>query len=289
MPAADSTLVSLPPQSVCFVSGASANDWNASICSPHFAQRYTYVGMDAPSGRRVAGDWHSTPTSANRTCRRRRGARRVLRSVGQNDGHGCRRAPRTRGLVAGDVPERATRRPGPRPRHPGRGLGQPGRLERPPAAGLAGGGARAAGSTSPRARPPPAPGWPSAAGRARASSGVAAVVGHTYPLYRKGGKGVAAAGGALSCSTRSSSLGLARGLVPRRPGAAQGVARVAAEHDSVPRGCSWSSVTTDGKSESSAALALLVVVRHTANIRRLFRREEIDLGAGRSARREEAE
>src|SRR6476619_6913771 len=27
--------------------------------------------------------------------------------------------------------------------------------------------------------------------------GVAAVVGHTYPLYRKGGKGVAAAGGAL--------------------------------------------------------------------------------------------
>ena len=31
----------------------------------------------------------------------------------------------------------------------------------------------------------------------RASLGVAAVVGHTFPLYRKGGKGVAAAGGAL--------------------------------------------------------------------------------------------
>src|ERR1700692_4371386 len=35
-------------------------------------------------------------------------------------------------------------------------------------------------------------------GRAGACTlGVAAVIGHTFPLYRKGGKGVAAAGGAL--------------------------------------------------------------------------------------------
>src|SRR5450631_2258762 len=53
MPAAERTLVSLPPHSECLVRGVSANDWNASICSPHFAQRYTYVGMDAPfDGRR---------------------------------------------------------------------------------------------------------------------------------------------------------------------------------------------------------------------------------------------
>src|ERR1700686_4242709 len=53
MPAAESTLVNFPPQSECLVRGLSANDWNASSCSPHFAQRYTYVGMDAPSdGRR---------------------------------------------------------------------------------------------------------------------------------------------------------------------------------------------------------------------------------------------
>src|SRR5712692_2769335 len=51
MPAAESTLVSLPPQLECLSRGASANDWNASICSPHLPQRYTYVGMDAPSGR----------------------------------------------------------------------------------------------------------------------------------------------------------------------------------------------------------------------------------------------
>src|SRR5438105_1154345 len=51
MPAAERTLESLPPHSGCFVRGASANVWNASSCSPHLAQRYTYVGMDAPSGR----------------------------------------------------------------------------------------------------------------------------------------------------------------------------------------------------------------------------------------------
>jgi len=51
MPAAESTLVNLPPQSECFLRGGSENDWNASSCSPHLAQRYTYVGMDTPSGR----------------------------------------------------------------------------------------------------------------------------------------------------------------------------------------------------------------------------------------------
>ena len=65
MPAAERTFVSFPPQSVCLVRGLSENDWNASICSPHLAQRYTYVGMDY-SDEVVAGDWHSTPTSANR-------------------------------------------------------------------------------------------------------------------------------------------------------------------------------------------------------------------------------
>jgi hypothetical protein len=45
MPAADITLVSLPPQSVCLERGFSENDWKASTSSPHLAQRYTYVGI----------------------------------------------------------------------------------------------------------------------------------------------------------------------------------------------------------------------------------------------------
>ena len=45
MPAADITLVSLPPQSVCLERGLSENDWKASMSSPHLAQRYTYVGI----------------------------------------------------------------------------------------------------------------------------------------------------------------------------------------------------------------------------------------------------
>src|SRR5258705_10910122 len=51
MAGAERTFESLPPHSSCLVRGVSANDWNASSCSPHLAQRYTYVGMDAPSGR----------------------------------------------------------------------------------------------------------------------------------------------------------------------------------------------------------------------------------------------
>ena len=52
-------------------------------------------------------------------------------------------------------------------------------------------------STSRRARSPRAAGCRSAAAPARARSASPRSSGHTFPLYRKGGKGVAAAGGAL--------------------------------------------------------------------------------------------
>ena len=97
-------------------------------------------------------------------------------------------------LAARDVPERAARRPGPRSRHPEGGLGQSGRLERRPAARLAGRRARAAPATSPRARSRPASGMAIGGRPGAFALGVAAVVGHTFPLYRKGGKGVATGG-----------------------------------------------------------------------------------------------
>jgi hypothetical protein len=44
-PAAESTFVSLPPHASWRVSGGSEKDWNTSRSSPHFAQRYSYVGI----------------------------------------------------------------------------------------------------------------------------------------------------------------------------------------------------------------------------------------------------
>jgi glycerol-3-phosphate acyltransferase PlsY len=112
--------------------------------------------------------------------------------------------------------------------------------------------------------------------------GAAAVVGHTFPLYRKGGKGVAAAGGALvvlyplivaglavvwfvvARLLHKASLAslLATILFP----AAVAALRGALGYDA------WEIVAV-------SALALLVIVRHLGNIRRLLRRQEIDLGA----------
>jgi acyl phosphate:glycerol-3-phosphate acyltransferase len=110
--------------------------------------------------------------------------------------------------------------------------------------------------------------------------GVAAVVGHTYPLYRKGGKGVAAAGGALVVLYPFVVVGLALcwSLVARVLHKASLASLLATILFPV-------AVAILGYDRWEvgvvAGLALLVVLRHTSNIRRLFRREEIDLGAGR--------
>jgi len=112
--------------------------------------------------------------------------------------------------------------------------------------------------------------------------GVAAVVGHTYPLYRKGGKGVAAAGGALVVLYPFVVVGLAVVWVV--------VARVlhkASLASLLSTILFPVAVAVLGYDRWEigvvAGIALLVIVRHTANIRRLFRRQEIDLGAGRSS------
>jgi glycerol-3-phosphate acyltransferase PlsY len=103
--------------------------------------------------------------------------------------------------------------------------------------------------------------------------GVAAVLGHTFPLYRKGGKGVAAAAGML---------------IVLYPVIVVALAVVFALIAKVLKKASLASLTCtvcfpvavalmgyDGWEVAVvSALAVLVLVRHAANIRRLLRREE---------------
>jgi acyl phosphate:glycerol-3-phosphate acyltransferase len=111
--------------------------------------------------------------------------------------------------------------------------------------------------------------------------GVAAVVGHTLPLYRKGGKGVATAGGALVVLYPLIVVGLAVfwflvARVLHKASLASLLATILFPIAVLVLGFDRWEVAVVG------ALALLVVVRHGANIRRLLRREENDLGAARS-------
>ena len=102
--------------------------------------------------------------------------------------------------------------------------------------------------------------------------------GHTFPLYRKGGKGIATAGGALVVLYPLIVAGLAVVWFV--------VARVLHKASLASLLCTilfptavavlgydpWEIVVV-------SALAVLVIVRHLGNIRRLLRRQEIDLGA----------
>src|SRR3954463_12873911 len=116
-------------------------------------------------------------------------------------------------------------------------------------------------------------------GRAGAVAlGGAAIVGHTFPLYRKGGKGIATGGGALIVLYPYIVLTLAvvwfvgARLLKKASIASLlctvlfPVAVIALHYDT------WEIVFI-------AALAVLVVSRHLGNIRRLLRRQENDLGA----------
>jgi glycerol-3-phosphate acyltransferase PlsY len=108
--------------------------------------------------------------------------------------------------------------------------------------------------------------------------GIAAIVGHTFPLYRKGGKGVATAAGALLVLYPYIVLGLAvvwfvvaRVLHKASLASLLGVvlfwvAALVTGH------AAWEMVLL-------SALAILVITRHFGNIRRLLRRQENDLGA----------
>jgi glycerol-3-phosphate acyltransferase PlsY len=112
--------------------------------------------------------------------------------------------------------------------------------------------------------------------------GAAAIVGHTVPLYRKGGKGVAAAGGALVVLYPLIVAGLAVfwfvvARVLHKASLASLLATILFPIAVLVLGFDrWEvGVVT--------ALAVLVILRHSANIRRLLRREENDLGVRRTA------
>ncbi len=116
-------------------------------------------------------------------------------------------------------------------------------------------------------------------GRAGAFAlGVGAVVGHTFPIFRKGGKGVAAAGGALVVLYPLIVVGLAVvwvvvARVLHKASLASLLATVLFPVAvAVFRYDAWEIGVV-------AALAVLVIARHLGNIRRLLRRQEIDLGA----------
>jgi glycerol-3-phosphate acyltransferase PlsY len=107
---------------------------------------------------------------------------------------------------------------------------------------------------------------------------VAAVVGHTFPIYRKGGKGVATAGGALVVlyPLIVVGLGVVWFVVARVLHKASLASLLTTVLFPVAVGVFgydvWEIVVV-------AALAVLVIIRHLGNIRRLLRRQEIDLGA----------
>jgi glycerol-3-phosphate acyltransferase PlsY len=113
--------------------------------------------------------------------------------------------------------------------------------------------------------------------------GAMAVLGHTFPLYRKGGKGVAAAGGMVFVLFPLITIALAvvwavLGRVLRKASLASIVVTIAypilvwlTGHDG------WEIAVT-------SAIAVLLIARHWTNIRRLVRGEEGDLRAHAGAR-----
>jgi acyl phosphate:glycerol-3-phosphate acyltransferase len=112
--------------------------------------------------------------------------------------------------------------------------------------------------------------------------GTAAVLGHTFPLFRKGGKGVATAGGALTVLYPLIAAALAvvwfvvarvmkkASLASLLITAAFPVAVVLTGH------ALWEDIVV-------VALACLIVARHAPNIRRLLHRQEMNIESRRTA------
>jgi glycerol-3-phosphate acyltransferase PlsY len=115
--------------------------------------------------------------------------------------------------------------------------------------------------------------------------GCAAVVGHTYPFRRKGGKGVAAAGGMLVVlfPLIVVALGLVWFLVARvlhKASIASLLIMVAFPLTVALSGSVGLKRYDAWEIAVISAVAALLVLRHLPNIRRLIHREEIDVVGG---------
>ena len=107
--------------------------------------------------------------------------------------------------------------------------------------------------------------------------GAAAVLGHTFPLYRKGGKGIATAGGALLVLYPLIALPLAVVWFV--------VARVLHKASLASLLCAvlfpiavWAFGYALWEVAATVAIAVFVITRHWANIRRLLHRQELGMG-----------
>jgi glycerol-3-phosphate acyltransferase PlsY len=112
--------------------------------------------------------------------------------------------------------------------------------------------------------------------------GVAAMIGHIFPIYRKGGKGIATGAGVLIVLYPLVVAGLAVVFIVvarvfHKASLASLLVTVLFPIAVFALGFDRWEVAVLG------ALAVLVLVRHAANIRRLLRHEENDLGVARSA------
>jgi glycerol-3-phosphate acyltransferase PlsY len=108
--------------------------------------------------------------------------------------------------------------------------------------------------------------------------GIAAVIGHTYPLGRKGGKGVAAAGGMLVVLFPIITIALFAvwGVISKLVHKASIASLVVV----VAFPCTIAALGYAGwEIGVLSAVAALLVLRHAANIRRLVTRAEPDLTA----------
>jgi glycerol-3-phosphate acyltransferase PlsY len=112
--------------------------------------------------------------------------------------------------------------------------------------------------------------------------GVAAMIGHIFPIYRKGGKGIATGAGVLIVLYPLVVAGLAVvwlvvARVFHKASLASLLVTVLFPIAVLVLGFDRWEVVVLG------VLAVLVLARHAANIRRLLRHEENDLGVARSA------
>ena len=109
--------------------------------------------------------------------------------------------------------------------------------------------------------------------------GCAAVIGHTYPFRRKGGKGVAAAGGMLVVlfPVEVVALGVVWFVVGRvlHKASIASLLIVVAFPLTV-----WAAGYDGWEVGVISGVAVLLLLRHVPNIRRLLRRQEIDLQPG---------